>query len=293
MQKEYVIQCYNIINKLFVTFLLTASIVSCTRPVSWLFNVNFQRPLGVILLRIFSWEMTGRVIFQWGQFTTLHRRFEHFAQYLNFCIIVAVERECSKPTENHQTSITNRLQETLILDNKHKMTNTFTYLGKHPYWPWQITFLFFNILSVFLASSCIFVQRRMYLRWRDVKILLQGVASQAGDTDSSRAPVLISGLQGSVNVHRGALLLVPQWQCISSFVFYIQKWSGSNWPWLSKIDLDIYENLSFEILYQYEYAAQLERLHYGPITICLRKGPAHRFSRNKSKVLTEMTSREH
>ena len=29
------------------------------------------------------------------------------------------------------------------------------------------------------------------------------------------------GLQGSVNVHRGALLLVPQWQCISSFVFYI------------------------------------------------------------------------
>ena len=25
---------------------------------------------------------------------------------------------------------------------------------------------------------------------------------------------------GSVSVHRGALLLVPQWQCISSFVFY-------------------------------------------------------------------------
>ena len=35
-------------------------------------------------------------------------------------------------------------------------------------------------------------------------------------TDSSRAPGLTSGLQGSVNVHRGALLLVPQWQCISS-----------------------------------------------------------------------------
>ena len=32
---------------------------------------------------------------------------------------------------------------------------------------------------------------------------------------------LNSGLQGSVNVHRGALLLVPQWQCISSFVLYI------------------------------------------------------------------------
>ena len=46
-------------------------------------------------------------------------------------------------------------------------------------------------------------------------------ASQAGDDDSSRAPGLTSGLQGSVNVHRGALLLVPQWQCISSFVIYI------------------------------------------------------------------------
>ena len=46
-------------------------------------------------------------------------------------------------------------------------------------------------------------------------------ASQAGDADSFRAPGLTSGLQGSLNVHRGALLLVPQWQCISSFVFYI------------------------------------------------------------------------
>ena len=39
---------------------------------------------------------------------------------------------------------------------------------------------------------------------------MAGVASQAGDADSSRAPCLTSGLQGSVNVHRGALLLVPQ-----------------------------------------------------------------------------------
>ena len=50
---------------------------------------------------------------------------------------------------------------------------------------------------------------------------MAGAASQAGDADSSRAPGLTYGLQGSVNVHRGALLLVPQWQCISSFVFYI------------------------------------------------------------------------
>ena len=39
---------------------------------------------------------------------------------------------------------------------------------------------------------------------------MAGAASQAGDADSSRAPGLTSGLQVSVNVHRGALLLVPQ-----------------------------------------------------------------------------------
>ena len=37
-----------------------------------------------------------------------------------------------------------------------------------------------------------------------------GAASQAGDADSTRAPGLTSGLQGSVNVHRGTLLLVQQ-----------------------------------------------------------------------------------
>ena len=59
------------------------------------------------------------------------------------------------------------------------------------------------------------------------RAFMAGAASQAGDADSSRAPGLTSGLQGSMNVHRGALLLVPQWQCISSFVFYI--WTKLKW----------------------------------------------------------------
>ena len=59
------------------------------------------------------------------------------------------------------------------------------------------------------------------------RAFMAGAASQAGDADSSRAPGLTSGLQGSVNVHRGYLLLVPQWQCISSFVFYIHNRSGA------------------------------------------------------------------
>ena len=37
------------------------------------------------------------------------------------------------------------------------------------------------------------------------RAFMAGVASHAGDTDSSRAPGLTSGLQGSLNVHSGAL----------------------------------------------------------------------------------------
>ena len=53
------------------------------------------------------------------------------------------------------------------------------------------------------------------------RAFMAGASSQAGDAYPSRAPGPTSGLQGSVNVHRGALLFVSQWQCISSFVFYI------------------------------------------------------------------------
>ena len=35
--------------------------------------------------------------------------------YYGSKIVVVVERECSKPAENQQTLITNRLQETLVL----------------------------------------------------------------------------------------------------------------------------------------------------------------------------------
>ena len=42
------------------------------------------------------------------------------------------------------------------------------------------------------------------------RAFMAGAASQAGDANSFRAPGLTSGLQGSVNVHRGALLLGPQ-----------------------------------------------------------------------------------
>ena len=53
------------------------------------------------------------------------------------------------------------------------------------------------------------------------RAFMAGAASQAGDADSSRAPGLTSGLQWSVNVHRGALLLVRQWQCICIVYFIL------------------------------------------------------------------------
>ena len=42
------------------------------------------------------------------------------------------------------------------------------------------------------------------------RTIMAGAASKAGDADSSRAPGLTSGLRGSVIVHHGALLFVPQ-----------------------------------------------------------------------------------
>ena len=76
---------------------------------------------------------------------------------------------------------------------------------------------------------------------------MAGAASQAGDADSSRAPGLTSGLQGSVNVHRGALLLVPQWQCISSFVFYIKN--SSQKPLKDNLQI-LHLNFKFKVTFQ-------------------------------------------
>ena len=46
---------------------------------------------------------------------------------------VVVERECSKPAENHQTLITNSLQETLVLAQKTQTNEKLSSFGKHPY----------------------------------------------------------------------------------------------------------------------------------------------------------------
>ena len=72
------------------------------------------------------------------------------------------ERECSKPAEKHQTLITNCVQERLALAQYTKHDKNIIF-GKAS----LFTFLMFNILSVFLASSCILVQRKKYMQWGD------------------------------------------------------------------------------------------------------------------------------
>ena len=68
---------------------------------------------------------------------------------------------------------------------------------------------------------------------------MAGAASHTGDADSSRVPGLTSGLQGFLNVHRGALLLVSQWQCISSFVFYIGELSKNVFTFGTFVECDL------------------------------------------------------
>ena len=53
--------------------------------------------------------------------------------------VVVAEREYSKPAENQQTFITNRLQETLVLAQN---TQNNGKIKRHPYWPWQMTFCY-------------------------------------------------------------------------------------------------------------------------------------------------------
>ena len=143
-----------------------------------------------------------------------------------------------------------------------------------------MTFLFFDILNAFLASSCIFVQIRKYLRWRDVKTFRQnGSATRksqvgwpltfclkeqyAASFCRSRFKYEVRSFKNTQHFHS---------YCSNKKVLFM----GQSDLDPRKIDLNLYGNLPAEILYKYEYVAHLERLNYGAITIFLRKGSAYR-----------------
>ena len=60
----------------------------------------------------------------------------------------------------------------------------------------------------------------------NMKLYNTCAASKLEDADSSQTPGPISGFQGSMNVHCGTLLFVPQLWRINSFVFYIHQDTG-------------------------------------------------------------------
>ena len=47
---------------------------------------------------------------------------------------------------------------------------------------------------------------------------MAGVASQEGDADSSRAPGLTSGFQGSIGVYFGNILFMSHSRCINTYI---------------------------------------------------------------------------
>ena len=159
------------------------------------------------------------------------------------------------------------------------MTKTWRSLWKHPYLPWQMTFLFFDILYAFLASSCIFVQISKYLRWRDVKIFLQ---NRSATRKSQVGWLLIFCLKEqyadsfcrSRFKYEVRSLNTQHFHSYCSYKNVLFVGQSDLDP--QKIDLNLYGNLPIELLYQYAYVAQLERLNYGTITTFLRKGSGYR-----------------
>ena len=142
-----------------------------------------------------------------------------------------------------------------------------------------MTFLFFDVLNACLASSCIFVQIRKYLLWRDVNIFLQNGRttrkSQVGWPltfclkEQKAASFCRSGFKYGVRS-----LNTQHFHNYCSYKNVLFMGQSDLDPWT--IDPNLYGNLPIEILYQYEYVAQLEKLNHGTITICLRKGSAYR-----------------
>ena len=141
-----------------------------------------------------------------------------------------------------------------------------------------MNFLFFDILNAFLASSCIFVQIRRYLRWRDVKSFLQNERatrkSQVGWplTFCHKEQYVASSCRSRFKYEVRSLNTQHFYShCSNKNILFM----GQSDLDPRKIDLNLYGNLSIEILYQCAYVAQLERLNYGTITTCLRKGSAY------------------
>ena len=139
----------------------------------------------------------------------------------------------------------------------------------------------FLLSKVFHASTCIFVQSRKYLRGRDFKIFLWN----GGATKKSQVGWPLTFClkeQYTPSFYRSRFkyevrsLNTQHFHSYCSSKNVLLSFMGQNDLDPRTIDLNLNVNLAIEILYQYEYVAQVVRLNYGAITACLRKGSAFR-----------------
>ena len=210
-------------------------------------------------------------------------------------LIVVAERECSNiawkspnfPNKPHTQR--NRLG---TIHTNYKDIKVFgkASLDGLDKWP----SLLLKIHSVFYSSSCIFVQRRKYLWWHYSRMEMQPGSHRLTD---------LRPFASKINT---LLLLSFPYQTWGKKPKYWNLHSycnrKKNDSFVSQSDLDprvidltLYGNLPIQILYQYQYVAQSERLNNGIITTCLRNGSAYRcdITRKDKKAWTEMTSHEH
>ena len=146
--------------------------------------------------------------------------------------------------------------------------------------------LFLNILSVLLLLSCICVQRWKFLQWIDVKVFLE----KWNPTRKSQIDwPLTFGIkdQYTASFYRSRINNGPEslkTQNLYSSCNRKHYWFLSQSEFDPReIDLTLYVNLYTEILFQYQYVLQSERMDYGIIKRCLRKSSAYRSDITKGK----------
>ena len=143
------------------------------------------------------------------------------------------------------------------------------------YWPWPITFLSLDVLGVFQSSSFIFFRSCMHLWFKGVKVFCQ---KQSATRELQEGWPLTFWLKDQYFASFSRLSL--EFEVRSLIIAKIKRyWPGKNAPFLSHSDLDLqksdpflYGSIPFMTMYQYQYVVQPDRLNYGTIGTCLRKG---------------------
>ena len=190
-------------------------------------------------------------------------------------LFLVVERECSKPAENQQTLITNRLQETLVLAQTHKITKKIDLFESIPIDLDQWSFCYLTSSLHHPASL-----------YREGSICEEEILRYFFRTEAQPRSHRLADLwpfSSKSNTHSFYRSRFKYGERSWNTQHFHSYCSSKNVLFMGQNDLDPRTNdlnlnviLAIEILYQYEYVAQVERLNYGTITAWLRKSSAFR-----------------